>query len=303
LHRDEKLLFAWRQARLSGLVFDLTSHFLSQSGGPLDGLREYSFADYVFSVLGNLLSNAIVALFIVSGLALYYLQKRFERLQADKDTHVAYAVAQHRRKEQTLTDFTDGIPQNLSMVYEIFLKRSYLRRMAKVKPDERERYIDGRSYKQISLAYERDVRVWLINCQHFTSICTQVRSRFESPEIHRSADRIRELFELLVELTPSVPVVKQVNESLRTVLNKAGLCADYDADMKAIAEGCDGVLAQSGGAQQFDRLLSARTARTIATCIDKLFIHCVEQMSSELRKLPVAGLVPGSKNGSRSRPA
>ncbi len=263
--------------------------------GPLSGLSNYKFHDYVFSVLGNLLSNAIVAAFLLTGIGLYYLQKKFERLQADKDTHVAYAVAQHRRKEQTLTDFTDGIPQNLSMVTEIFTKRSYLRRMAKVKPEERERYLDGRSYRQISLAYERDLRVWLTQCQHFTSLCTQVRSRFDSPEIHLTADRIRELFELLTELTPSVPVVKSVLDQLGGVLEKAHLLDQWAGDLRAASETIAKTLSEDGGAQQFDRVSSNRTMRVLTSSIDKLFMQCVEQMSAELRKLPVAGLAPGSK--------
>lgn len=269
----------------------------TQPQGPLAKLADYSFGDYVFSVLGNLLSNAIVAVFIATGLFLLYLQKKFERLQADKDTHVAYAVAQHRRKEQTLTDFTDGIPQNLSMVYEIFTKRSFLRRMARVKPEERERYIDGRSYRQISLAYERDVRVWLTQCQHFTSLCTQVRSRFDSPEIHATVDRLREMFEALVELTPATIVVRTVSENVEEIATRGGFAEEIAGELAAIRESIDKVAAEpdKSVAMQFDRLASNRTARLIATHIDKLFIRCVDQMSSELRKLPVAGLKSESR--------
>lgn len=260
----------------------------SQPAGPLD-LSDYKFSDYVFSVLGNLLSSAITAAFIVSGLALLYLQKKFERLQADKDTHVAYAVAQHRRKEQTLTDFTDGIPQNLSMIHEIFTKRSYLRRMARVKLEERERYLDGRTYKQISLAYERDMRVWLTQCQHFTSLTTQVRSRFDSPEIHSTVDRIRELFEALLELTPAVAVVRGVADTAEQIALRGHFIEEVREQLASIRAGIDASVA-SEPPQAFDRVSSNATARLLATWIDKLFMACVEQMSSELRQLPVAGL-------------
>ena len=266
--------------------------------GPLAGLANYKFADYVFSVLGNLLSSAITAAFIVSGLALLYLQKKFERLQADKDTHVAYAVAQHRRKEQTLTDFTDGIPQNLSMVFEIFTKRSFLRRMARVKLEERERYLDGRSYKQISMAYERDVRVWLTQCQHFTSLTTQVRSRFDSAEIHASVDRVRELFEALVELTPAVAVVRNVADTVEQIALRGHFGDSVREDLHAIREGLDASAAKVPP-EPFDRVSSNRTARVLATWIDKLFIACVEQMSAELRQLPVAGLKGESRKWRR----
>lgn len=268
------------------------------AAGPLSKLGDYSLADYVFSVLGNLLSNAIMAAFIVTGLALLYLQKKFERLQADKDTHVAYAVAQHRRKEQTLTDFTDGIPQNLSMVFEIFTKRSFLRRMARVKLEERERYLDGRSYKQISLAYERDVRVWLTQCQHFTSLTTQVRSRFDDAEIHATADRIRELFEALVELTPAVAVVRGVADSVEQVALRGHFGDGIREELEAIRAGLD-ASASGEPPQAFDRLSSNRMARLVAAWIDKLFIACVEQMSAELRQLPVAGLKGQSRTWRR----
>lgn len=262
----------------------------TQDAGPLSDLpSKYSFSDYIFSVLGNLLSNAIVAGFVVTGLALYYLQKKFERLQADKDTHVAYAVAQHRRKEQTLTDFTDGIPQNLSMIYEIFLKRSYIRRLAKLKIDEREPYYDGRTYKQISLAYERDVRTWLTQCQHFNSLCTQVRSRFDSPTIDSTVTRLRELFEALVELTPAIAVIQAVLDQAEKIDTLAGSATDMLPEIKGIRE----ALAKSLAADpnlQFDRLSSNRTAKMCATWIDKLFNLCVDQMSQELRQLPVEGL-------------
>jgi hypothetical protein len=258
--------------------------------GPLSDLpTKYSFSDYVFSVLGNLLSNAIVALFLVTGLGLYYLQKKFERLQADKDTHVAYAVAQHRRKEQTLTDFTDGIPQNLSMVYEIFLKRSYLRRLAKFKPAEREPYLDGRTYKQISMAYERDVRTWLTQCQHFTSLCTQVRSRFDSPAIDGTVNRLREMFEALIELTPAIAVIRATLDSIEKTDTLAGSATDMLPEITAIREGLTKAL-EADPNLQFDRLSSNRTARLCATWIDKLFILCVDQMGLELRQLPVEGL-------------
>ncbi len=281
------------------MSLEFVSSFLAQAtepGGPLSELpSKYTFVDYVFSVLGNLISNAVVALFIVSGLALYYLQKKFERLQADKDTHVAYAVAQHRRKEQTLTDFTDGIPQNLSMVYEIFLKRSYLRRLAKFKPAEREPYNDGRTYKQISLAYERDVRMWLTQCQHFTSLCTQVRSRFDSAAIDSTVTRLRELFEALIELTPSVPVIQAVLDQIEKIDTLAGSATDMAPEIKAIRE----ALAKSLEADpnlHFDRLSSNRTAKLCATWIDKLFNLCVDQMGLELRQLPVEGLKAKKKD-------
>jgi hypothetical protein len=264
--------------------------------GPLaDMARDYKFSDYVFSVLGNLLSNAIVAAFLISGLALYYLQKKFERLQADKDTHVAYAVAQHRRKEQTLTDFTDGIPQNLSMVYEIFLKRSYLRRLAKLKPEDREPYNDGRSYKQISLAYERDVRMWLTQCQHFTSLCTQVRSRFDSPAIDATVSRLRELFEALIELTPAVPVIQNVLDQVEKVDTLAGSATNMLPEIHAIRADLTRAL-EADPNLQFDRMCSLRTARLCATWIDKLFNICVDQMGRELRQLPVEGLKAKKRN-------
>lgn len=275
------------------MAFDAFSTLLAQATQPAGPLAElssrYDFTDYVFSLLGNLISNAVVAAFIISGLALLYLQKKFERLQADKDTHVAYAVAQHRRKEQTLTDFTDGIPQNLSMVYEIFLKRSYLRRLAKLKPADREPYNDGRTYKQISMAYERDVRTWLTQCQHFTSLCTQVRSRFDSPTIDGTVNRIRELFEVLLELTPAVAVIRGTLDQIEKIDTLAGSSTEMMPEIIAIRE----ALAKSVEADpnvQFDRLSSNRTARLCATWIDKLFILCVDQMGQELRQLPVEGL-------------
>lgn len=268
----------------------------TQDTGPLSDLpTKYTFSDYVFSVLGNLLSSAITAAFILTGLALLYLQKKFERLQADKDTHVAYAVAQHRRKEQTLTAFTDGIPQNLSMVYEIFLKRSYLRRLAKLKPADREPYNDGRTYKQISMAYERDVRTWLTQCQHFTSLCTQVRSRFDSPTIDGTVNRIRELFEALIELTPAIPVIRATVDQIEKIDTAAGSSTDMLPEITAIREGLDRALAADPNLQ-FDRLSSNRTARLCATWIDKLFILCVDQMGQELRQLPVEGLKPKTRN-------
>lgn len=274
----------------------LLSTFLAQATQPDSPLSElgtrYDFTDYVFSLLGNLISNAVVAAFVISGLALLYLQKKFERLQADKDTHVAYAVAQHRRKEQTLTDFTDGIPQNLSMVYEIFTKRSFRTRMARVKPEERELYVDGRTFKQISLAYERDVRVWLTQCQHFTSLCTQVRSRFDDPEVHVSVELLRELFELLVELTPATIVVRVVAEQIEAIAHRGGFADAVAVDLQEIRESIDKVAAQAdvNVAVQFDRAASNRTARLLATHIDKLFVRNVDLMSAELRQLPVAGL-------------
>jgi hypothetical protein len=275
-------------------VLDL-SHLLAQTtqpDGPLQKLTEFTFADYVFSVLGNLLSNAIVAAFVVSGLALLYLQKKFERLQADKDTHVAYAVAQHRRKEQTLTDFTDGIPQNLSMVYEIFTKRSFRTRMSRVKPEDRETYIDGRSFREICLAYERDVRVWLTQCQHFTSLCTQVRSRFDDPEIHLSVELLREMFEALVELTPATVVIRVVAENVEAIAQRGGFTEAVALDLQEIRESIDKVAAKAdvSVAVQFDKAASNRMARLVATHIDKLFVRSVDQMSVELRQLPVAGL-------------
>lgn len=278
-------------------MFDLLAQ-TSQPDGPLSKLGDYTFSDYVFSVLGNLLSNAIVAVFIATGLFLLYLQKKFERLQADKDTHVAYAVAQHRRKEQTLGDFTDGIPQNLSMVYEIFTKRSFLRRMARVKPEERELYIDGRTYKQISLAYERDVRLWLTQCQHFTSLCTQVRSRFDEPAVHATADRLREMFESLVELTPATVVIRTVADSVEQIATRGGFADEVKLELEQIRESIDKVAAEPDKtvAVQFDRAASNRIARLIATQIDKLFIRCVDLMGEELRQLPVAGLAGGSRN-------
>jgi hypothetical protein len=272
-----------------GPLLSLLAQATQPDESPLAGLAKYEFADYVMAVLGNLLSNAIVAAFIVTGLVLLYLQKKFERLQADKDTHVAYAVAQHRRKEQTLTDFTDGIPQNLSMVHDIFLKRSYLKRMAKVKPEDRDRYMDGRSYKQISLAYERDVRVWLTQCQHFTSLCTQVRSRFDSPIIHETADQIRRLFEQLIELTPALPVVTHVADEIEKIATTGRFIGDVEADLASIraAIAKTAALPDNNG---FDRVASLHISRVLAGQIDKLFMHCVDQMSAELRQLPVAGL-------------
>ena len=272
-------------------MFELLAQ-TTQPDGPLARLAEYSFADYVFSVLGNLLSNAIVAAFIVTGLCLLYLQKKFERLQADKDTHVAYAVAQHRRKEQTLTDFTDGIPQNLSMVYEIFTKRSFRTRMARLKPEDRELYIDGRTYKQISLAYERDVRVWLTQCQHFTSLCTQVRSRFDDPAIHVSVELLRELFESLIELTPATVVIRVVADQVEAIAARGGFAEAVALDLQEVRESIDKVAAKAdvSVSVQFDKAASSRTARLITTHIDKLFIRSVDQMSIELRQLPVAGL-------------
>lgn len=275
---------------MPAMSLDLIVLLAQADAGPLSDLpTKYTFSDYVFSVLGNLLSSAITAAFILTGLALLYLQKKFERLQADKDTHVAYAVAQHRRKEQTLTDFTDGIPQNLSMVYEIFLKRSYLRRLAKLKPSEREPYNDGRTYKQISMAYERDVRTWLTQCQHFTSLCTQVRSRFDSPTIDSTVSRLRELFEALIELTPSIPVIRATLDSIEKIDTLAGSATEMLPEITAIRDGLAKAI-EADPNLKFDRVSSNRTARLCATWIDKLFILCVDQMGQELRQLPVEGL-------------
>jgi hypothetical protein len=141
------------------------------------------------------------------------------------------------------------------------------------------------------------VRLWLTQCQHFTSLCTQVRSRFDSPEVHATVERLREMFEALVELTPATIVVRAVAENVEQIAQRGGFEAEVESEIAAIRESIDKVAAEpdTNVAVQFDRLASNRTARLIATQIDRLFIRCVDQMSAELRELPVAGLVGRSR--------
>jgi hypothetical protein len=247
------------------------------------------------AVQGNLFTEAIVLTFAVIAIALYYLKEKFESLKASKETVVAYRLEQHRRREATMRHFTNGIPTNLSIIYEIFQKRSYLRRMARVKHADREPYLDGRTYKEISLAYERDMRLWLLKVQHFTSICTLVQARFDEPEIHRSADSIRELFEMLIDLTPALPVAADVAERLTKLLDKCPLIESSRGEVDDVRRSALSQIAASAGdgdsaAQKFDRTLSMRLARSIALGIDRLFVRCTQLMAAELRHEPVEGL-------------
>jgi len=264
------------------MLIDLTI-LLAQTEETLSG------SDIKGGVGVNLLTEVVVISFAMIAIAAYYLKEKYSALQATRETMVAYRLAQHRRKEATLSAFTDGIPQNLAMIHEIYLKRSYLRRLAKIKPDEREPYLDGRTYRQISLAYEKDVRLWLIECQHFTSICALVRARFDHNVIEDYATKIRLLFEELVALTPSCAHVREVAGEVRNVLVTvpmlAGPLSELDEVIKAVSAKCD-----AGEGATFDRLLSMSVARVISTSIDKLFIQTTELMSEELKEPPIQGL-------------
>lgn len=248
-----------------------------------------SGGDITGGVAVNLLTEVVVISFAMIAIAAYFLKEKYSALQATRETMVAYRLAQHRRKEATLTAFTDGIPQNLAMIHEIYLKRSYLRRLARVKAEEREPYLDGRSYRQISLAYEKDVRLWLIECQHFTSICALVRARFENQVIEDYATKIRQLFEELVALTPSYAHVREVAGQVRGVVAStpllAGALAELDETIKAVGAKCD-----AGEGASYDRVLSMSVARLIGNSIDKLFIETTELMSDELKEPPIQGL-------------
>lgn len=248
-----------------------------------------SGADIKGGVGVNLLTEVVVISFAMIAIAAYYLKEKYSALQATRETMVAYRLAQHRRKEATLSAFTDGIPQNLALIHEIYLKRSYLRRLAKTKPEEREPYLDGRTYRQISLAYEKDVRLWLIECQHFTSICALVRARFDHDQIEEYATKIRQLFEELVALTPSCAHVREVAGTVRNIIASTPLLADslpeLDEAIKAVGAKCD-----AGEGASYDRLMSMSVARTIGNSIDKLFIQTTELMSDELKEPPIQGL-------------
>ncbi|MFT3786977.1 MAG: hypothetical protein QM770_12550 [Tepidisphaeraceae bacterium] len=244
------------------------------------------------AVQGNLFTELIVFSFAIIAVLAYYIKEKYEELQAGKETVVAYRVAQHQRKELTMRSFTNGIPTNLSIIYEIFTKRSYLRRMARVKPEDREPYLDGRSYRQISLAYERDMRLWLLKVQHFTSICTLVQARFDEPSIHRGAEQIRELFEMLVDLTPALPVIADVAERLTKLIDEcpmmSGSRSEVDDVRRIIAQQME---ASAADGPKFDRTQCMRVARMVALGIDKLFVACTKMMAAELRHEPVKGLL------------
>jgi hypothetical protein len=251
-----------------------------------DGSVWAKFSD---AVQGNLLTEAIVLTFVIIAVSAYYLKEKYESLQASKETLVAYRLAQHQRKEQTMRHFTDGIPTNLAFLFEIFQKRSYLRRMAPIKPDQREPYYDGRTFKETSIAHETDKRVWLTKVKHFTSICALASSRFDAPEIHSQVDQLREFFECLVELTPATPVLAELSGRLTKLVEG---CPELHAHLGEIEAVRKAVLEQmEAGGASFDRTGGMRLARVIAAAIDTLFIRVTHLMSAELRHEPIQGLV------------
>jgi hypothetical protein len=260
------------------------------------------------AVQGNLFTELIVLSFAIIAIAAYYLKEKFESLKASKETVVAYRLEQHRRREATMRHFTNGIPTNLSIIYEIFQKRSYLRRMARVKHADREPYLDGRTYKEISLAYERDMRLWLLKVQHFTSICTLVQARFDDPELHRSSEHIRELFEMLIDLTPALPVAADVAERLTKLTDRCPLIEGSRGETEEVRRSALSQMAASEGdgepaSQKFDRTLSMRLARVIALGIDRLFVRATQLMAAELRHEPVAGLTDPEEKSPKRKPA
>lgn len=248
-----------------------------------------SVGDVTGGVGVNLLTEVVVISFAMIAIAAYYLKEKYSALQATRETMVAYRLSQHRRKEATLTAFTDGIPQNLAMIHEIYVKRSYLRRQARIKPEEREPYLDGRTYRQISLAYEKDVRLWLTECQHFTSICALVRARFQNEVIEDYATKIRLLFEELVALTPLCSHVREVAQIVRGIVTSTPLLADTVAELDETINAVNAKCA-AGEGTAYDRALSMSVARVIGNSIDKLFIQTTELMSDELKEPPIQGL-------------
>jgi hypothetical protein len=98
------------------------------------------------------------------------------------------------------------------------------------------------------------------------------------------------------EIAPAaIAVIRATVDQIEKIDTLAGSSTDMLPEIKAIREGLNKALVADPNLQ-FDRLSSNRTARLCATWIDKLFVLCVDQMSQELRQLPVEGLKPKTRN-------